>query len=369
MDTADVAELTEEQIQELLAARRRAARLKSLQRLASAGRSSGGISAPSPAGAFTLPLPLGLESANRQIGKPVGEQGRQGDAERGSGGAEEPRSQVTRAYTYAPQQPGTYAQKAPPPLRASAPLPGMAAPRLSLLDRGPGSVRGVSGTVRRLPWGAWRDRALLIVEVAALLALIFVVAGSFSSLGTLNQEIVEARRAQPVATVPAEDMLPGSSFPPSLNGEMPAPVRALVRGGTPVPIPTPGPQAATRIVIPAIEVDSVIVEGDTWEDLKKGVGHHLGTANPGERGNAVYSGHNDVYGEVFRRLEELKPGDTVTVYAGIHLYRYEVKRTRIVSPKEVSVMATTPDATLTLITCYPYRVDTQRVVVIAKLID
>jgi sortase A len=82
-----------------------------------------------------------------------------------------------------------------------------------------------------------------------------------------------------------------------------------------------------------------------------------------------YSGHVDVYGEVFRRLEELKPGDLVTVYAGIHLYRYEVKRIRIVSPKETSVLAATADATLTLITCYPYRVDTQRLVVIAKLVE
>ena len=108
---------------------------------------------------------------------------------------------------------------------------------------------------------------------------------------------------------------------------------------------------------------------DSWEDLKKGVGHHVGSANPGERGNAVYSGHNDVYGEVFRRLEEVKVGDRITVYAAAHLFRYEVKRLRIVGPKEVSVMAPSPDATLTLITCYPYRVDTQRVVVIAVLVE
>jgi sortase A len=142
-----------------------------------------------------------------------------------------------------------------------------------------------------------------------------------------------------------------------------------VQPGAPLAIPTPSAQAASRIVIPSIDVDAVVVEGDTWEDLKKGVGHHLNTANAGEKGNAVYSGHVDVYGEVFRRLEELKPGDMVTVYSGIHLYRYEVKRIRIVSPKETSVLAATSDATLTLITCYPYRVDTHRLVVIAKLVE
>jgi sortase A len=209
----------------------------------------------------------------------------------------------------------------------------------------------------------------LLVEVMAVVALIYVVVRSFSGLDALNQEVAEARRIQPVSAAPVDDLLPGSSSPPATSGEVPAALRSMVRSGTPIPIPTPGPQMATRLTIPSIGVDSVIVEGDAWEDLKKGVGHHVGSANPGERGNAVYSGHNDVYGEVFRRLEEVKVGDRITVYAAAHLFRYEVKRLRIVGPKEVSVMAPSPDATLTLITCYPYRVDTQRVVVIAVLVE
>jgi sortase A len=135
----------------------------------------------------------------------------------------------------------------------------------------------------------------------------------------------------------------------------------------PVPIPTPGPQSPTRIVIPAIGVDAPVVEGDSWEQLKKGVGHHIGSANPGERGNMVLSGHNDVFGEVFRDLEKLDLNDEVIVYAGVQPYRYVVKAKRIVEPTEVSVMADTSTPTLTLITCYPYLVDTHRLVVIATL--
>jgi hypothetical protein len=51
------------------------------------------------------------------------------------------------------------------------------------------------------------------------------------------------------------------------------------------PSPTPGPESPTRIVIPTIEVDAPIVEGDNWEQLKLGVGHHIDSANPGEQGN------------------------------------------------------------------------------------
>ena len=199
-------------------------------------------------------------------------------------------------------------------------------------------------------------------------ALLVVVAGQFTNISGIDPELAEARRAAAVTPAPPDEELPGSSTPP-VSSEMPAPLRPLVRAGTPVPIPTPGPQAATRIVIPAIDVDAVVVEGDGWEMLKQGVGHHIGTANPGENGNAVYAGHDDVYGEVFRRLEELKPGDTINLYAGTRVFHYQVRRTRIVGPKETSVMSPTPDATLTLITCYPYRVDTHRFIVIATLAD
>lgn len=234
-------------------------------------------------------------------------------------------------------------------------------------------VTRLAAAWRRLPWPAIRERTLLLLETCALVGLLVIVTGSFSGMGSLSADTTGA--TQPTVPTPAtlvqEEELPGSSAPPATGAEMPLPLRSLVRGNvaTPIPIPTPGPQAATRITIPAIEVDSVVVEGDSWELLKKGVGHHVGTANPGERGNAVYAGHDDVYGEVFRRLEELKPGDTVTLYTGQRQFRYEVRRVRIVGPKETSVMATTPDATLTLITCYPYRIDTQRLIVIATLTE
>jgi sortase A len=110
-----------------------------------------------------------------------------------------------------------------------------------------------------------------------------------------------------------------------------------------------------------------VVEGDDWEQLKKGVGHHVNSANPGERGNCVLSGHNDVFGEVFRRLEDLELDDEVIVYTGVQPYRYVVKAKRIVEPTDVSVMYPTTKPVLTLITCHPYMVDTHRLVVVAEL--
>jgi sortase A len=120
-------------------------------------------------------------------------------------------------------------------------------------------------------------------------------------------------------------------------------------------------------VIPAIEVDALVVEGDSWEQLKLGVGHHLNTADPGERGNMVLSAHNDIYGETFRHLDDLELGDEVVIYAGEQPYRYIVRAKQIVEPTEVSVLASTTKPVTTLISCYPYMVDTHRIVVIAEL--
>lgn len=223
---------------------------------------------------------------------------------------------------------------------------------------------------RRWSLARLRDGALLILEVAALIGLVVILVGSLANLRFLNEEVAQARegRASPTPTPLIQvAILPGSSSPPSQVSNIPAPYRDLVQPLAPVPIPTPGPQAATRIVIPAINVDAPVVEGDDWEQLKKGVGHHINSANPGERGNCVLSGHNDVFGEVFRRLEDLELEDEVIVYTGVQPYRYVVKAKRIVEPTDVSVMYPTTKPALTLITCHPYMVDTHRLVVVAEL--
>ena len=262
-----------------------------------------------------------------------------------------------REASVSEELPGLFPSGQESPLRRSAgrsyqPPSGSPFPQGSLREEKRGRV-----------WRRLRDRLLLLVELGALLGLIGVVVVSFYNLRLLNRGVVQTRAQGATATPVA--LLPGSSFPPT--SEMPAPYQHLVQGLTPIPLPTPGPEQATRIVIPAIDVDAPVVEGDAWEELKMGVGHHIGSVNPGERGNMVVSGHNDVFGEVFRRLGELGAGDEIIVYAGETPYRYLVRERRIVEPAEVGVMEPTTEATMTLITCYPYLIDTHRLVVIAEL--
>jgi sortase A len=214
-----------------------------------------------------------------------------------------------------------------------------------------------------------RDRLLLLLELAALAGLIFVIYSSLSELHVLNREVAEAleTESQPEVASTVAVVLPGGSLPPGSEGTVPGQLRHLVEPGASIPIPTPGPRQASRIVIPSIDVEAPVVEGDGWEELKMGAGHRIGSANPGERGNVVISGHNDVYGEIFRYLEDVSIGDEVVVYAGDMPYRYLVAAKMVVEPSEVSLLEPTPNATLTLITCHPYMIDSHRLVVIAEL--
>jgi len=214
-----------------------------------------------------------------------------------------------------------------------------------------------------------RDRALFALEVLALLGLIAILIGSFVNLRALNEEVAQAREILDPTPTPLiqVSVLPGGSSPPPEINDIPLAYRNLVKPMPPMQIPTPAPQRPTRIVIPAIKVDAPVVHGDSWEELKKGAGHHIGSANPGERGNMIISAHNDVFGEIFRYLEQLELEDRVIVYSGSQSFDYIVKAKRVVEPNDISVMAPTSQPVLTLITCYPYLIDTHRLVVIAQL--
>jgi sortase A len=149
---------------------------------------------------------------------------------------------------------------------------------------------------------------------------------------------------------------------------VPEHLQGWIDPGPAQPVPAPAPIPASRIVIPSIDVDAPVTEGTDWESLKYRVGHHPGTTNPGQRGNMVLAAHNDVYGEIFRYLPDVPLGEIVTVYAGEQVYRYRITGRRIILPNQVEVMAPTTGPTLTLISCYPYLIDTHRIVLFAELI-
>ncbi|KAF0112228.1 MAG: sortase A [Chloroflexi bacterium] len=220
------------------------------------------------------------------------------------------------------------------------------------------------------------DRFLFAVEIVAILGLFFIILNGVNLLRNLNKEFSSAL-AQPDPTPTAlitAVVLPSGHTPPvegvevrPNDAEIPEHLRPLMQSYADLPIPTQSAQQARQIQIPAIGVNAPVVLGDGWEQLKKGVAQHLGTANPGETGNLVVSAHNDIFGELFKDLDKLQPGDEVVIITQDRSFTYTITGTQIVEPTRVDLMAPTAEKTLTMISCYPYRVDNKRIVVTAVL--
>lgn len=135
--------------------------------------------------------------------------------------------------------------------------------------------------------------------------------------------------------------------------------------------------------IPRIGLTAPIAEGISKSKvLNRGyVGHYPGTAQPGRLGNVGLAGHRNTHGEPFRHLDELRPGDRVSVETYHARYTYVVERTLPrTSPSDGTVIAkvpyssahpryrfTEPDSYLTLTTCTPEYTSRYRLVVWARL--
>jgi sortase A len=104
--------------------------------------------------------------------------------------------------------------------------------------------------------------------------------------------------------------------------------------------------------IPRLKRTIDIIEGTGAKELKRGVGHYVGSVLPGALDNSVLAGHRD---SVFRNLGELKIGDLLTVRTDYGNFVYEVHKIRIVKADDKTVIVPTSDGVLTLSTCYPFR--------------
>lgn len=131
--------------------------------------------------------------------------------------------------------------------------------------------------------------------------------------------------------------------------------RAAVRSANAHLADSPGPIAQgtpiSRLLVPHISLDEVIVEGVGDAVLNAGPGHMPGTPLPGGAGNSVVSAHRDMH---FRRLAELGIGDTVVTVTEYHRTTWRITGRRIVAASAASIFPT-PEASLTLTTCWPMR--------------
>jgi len=248
---------------------------------------------------------------------------------------------------------------------------------------------------RRISSGLWRrfvDRSLLLVELSAFAGLIVLGVAMFGGIDQLQrqtalaQQEAERQRSAIIPTIEptptlqlASIVLPGGHTPPDQGGqfnfdEIPSNLRESLRDQVFVPPtfqrPPATDQTPLRLIISEIGVDHAIVQGVDWEALKLGIGQLPNGATPAQPDqNVVLAAHNDIYGEIFRHLDQLQPGTILQLQTRTQFYSYRVSSMQIVNPDEVAVMEARGYPALTLISCYPYQVNDKRIVIFAERVD
>lgn len=124
------------------------------------------------------------------------------------------------------------------------------------------------------------------------------------------------------------------------------------------------------IKIPKINVSLPIYHGSSEDVLKKGAAHIPNTAFPiGGIGNhSVISAHTGYPTQVFfDNLVELEKDDLINIYLLDECLTYKVTDINIVEPEDISLLQTDDSRDLlSLITCYPYGVNSHRLIVTAE---
>ncbi len=237
---------------------------------------------------------------------------------------------------------------------------------------------------------------LTLVEVAAVMGLLFLGLNMAGAIDTLERETANAQsqsNATRQASIPTLEptptlrvdrvVLPGghafdengqvfinySEIPDTIPDHLLPVVRNSLLRPT-IERPARTPETALRIQIPALEIDETIVQGTDWEALQQGVGQVLNGYDPTDPfGNIALAAHNDIYGEIFRHLDQLEAGDEFYIFTEAQVYTYRITHTERVAPTDVHVLESRGKATATLISCYPYRVNTERYIIYADRVD
>ncbi len=193
---------------------------------------------------------------------------------------------------------------------------------------------------------ARRDGRLLAAE-RILWAVGILCLGAYTVLRILGAAGAreELERFERLREVSAPPILPADPSP-SRGLWSPGRIRAFRESLKRNP---PAPLAVLRI--PRIGLEAPVLEGtDDWT-LNRAVGHIDGTAAPGASGNCGIAGHRDGF---FRGLKDVSPGDVLQLTTLHGSQEYRIEKIRIVPPEDISVLDPTPQATLSLVTCYPF---------------
>jgi sortase A len=180
-----------------------------------------------------------------------------------------------------------------------------------------------------------------------------------------EQQLSDASGGDDAAVVGGSDPSTSSTSTPADSAPPTAPV-TVTSVAPAAPSPSEG-DVLGKIEIPKIGLSAYVIEGVGVDDLKNGPGHYPGTPLPGQHGNASIAGHRSTYGAPFANVDDLNPGDPITVTTLQGVFHYAVTGQEIVSPDDVQVLDDKGDNELTLTACHPKFSASKRIVIHASL--
>ncbi|MEK6251743.1 MAG: class E sortase [Actinomycetota bacterium] len=128
-------------------------------------------------------------------------------------------------------------------------------------------------------------------------------------------------------------------------------------------------EAIGRIIVPAMGLNAVFIQGTDTGSLQKGPGHYPETPFPGEGGTVGIAGHRTTYLAPFRHIDSMHRGDRITLELPYGTFTYRVQKTDIVDPSDVQIVHKVPYERLVLTACHPLYSAAERYAVFARLVD
>lgn len=127
-------------------------------------------------------------------------------------------------------------------------------------------------------------------------------------------------------------------------------------------------QAIGRIVIPRLGLNMVLVNGTDETSLERGPGRDLRTYMPGQSRLVYIAGHRTTFLAPFAQIQEIQPGDTITLEMPYGTFIYRAFRHTVVPADDLAVLRSPRHELLTLQACHPRFFATHRYLVYAHLV-
>jgi sortase A len=126
--------------------------------------------------------------------------------------------------------------------------------------------------------------------------------------------------------------------------------------------------AISRIRVPRMGLNMILVNGTDHDTLKKGPGRDLRTFMPGENRLVYIAGHRTTYLAPFSHIDSLRRGDRVTLEVPYGTFIYSVTGHRVVAATDLSVLRSPKHELLELQACHPRFFASHRYIAYARLL-